>query len=92
MDPPALLMYFIFRHKISDEDFDFQISLIQHSSGAPHPAAAKPIFSVFRTSAHPTQLNEEILISGENLVLSLGAPFKTLHFYNWQTGKHKSVR
>ncbi len=83
---------FAFRRGPSEGSFDFQILLIQHSSGKPHPSAAKPAFSVFKSSDLLMQIFLRMQVVGENLVLAVELPFKRIYFFNWQTGESKGVR
>lgn len=73
------------------EDYDFRVSLIQHSSGKPHPTAAKPTFSIFQAPGLTTDVSLQMGIVGENLVLAFVLPFQRFYFYNWKTGENKGV-
>ncbi|KAI0777510.1 hypothetical protein BD413DRAFT_517383 [Trametes elegans] len=75
------------------------IHLLQHSTGQPHPAAAKPVIHFENIHYLPGHCSIMLEISGDTLCFLLNNYFPfinadpvTLTVYNWKTGQPKAKR
>ena len=73
------------------------IHLIKHSTGQPHPAAAKPIIHCENTHYLPGNCSIMLEIAGDTMCFLLNNYFPfvadpaTLAVYNWKTGRLRAV-